>query len=123
MKKFAFSTIATLAVFATTMFAADINGKWTAEVEGRNGQKRTTTFNLKAEGEKLTGTVSGPGGREFNIEEGKISGDNVSFAVTMEFNGNSRKVVYKGTASGDQLNLKRGEGDQAREVTAKRSTS
>jgi uncharacterized protein (DUF2147 family) len=123
MKKFVVSTIATLMLFATTLFAADISGKWTAEVEGRDGQKRTTTFNLKAEGEKLTGTVSGRGGREFNIEDGKISGDNVEFAVTMEINGNSRKVVYKGKASGDQLNLKRGEGDQAREVTAKRSTS
>jgi uncharacterized protein (DUF2147 family) len=123
MRKFVVSTIATLALFATTIFAADISGKWTAEVEGRDGQKRTTTFNLKAEGEKLTGTVSGRGGREFNIEDGKISGDNVEFAVTMEINGNSRKVVYKGKASGDQLNLKRGEGDQAREVTAKRSTS
>jgi hypothetical protein len=123
MKKVVFRTIATLALFTTALFAADISGKWTAEVEGRNGQKRTTIFNLKADGEKLTGTVSGPGGREFNIEEGKIDGNNVSFAVTMEFNGNSRKVVYKGTASGDQLNLKRGEGDQAREFTAKRTTS
>jgi uncharacterized protein (DUF2147 family) len=123
MKKFALSAIATLALMATTMFAADISGKWTAEVEGRDGQKRTTTFNLKAEGDKLTGTVSGPGGRDFNIEDGKISGDDVSFAVTMEMNGNSRKVLYKGKASGDQLNLKRGEGERAREITAKRTTS
>ena len=123
MKKFALSAIATLALMATTMFAADISGKWTAEVEGRDGQKRTTTFNLKAEGDKLTGTVSGPGGRDFNIEDGKISGDDVSFTVTMEMNGNSRKVLYKGKASGDQLNLKRGEGERAREITAKRTTS
>jgi uncharacterized protein (DUF2147 family) len=123
MKKFVFSGIAMLALLATAMFAADVSGKWTAEVEGRNGQKRTTTFNLKAEGDKLTGTVSGPGGREFNIEDGKISGDDISFAVTMEFNGNSRKVLYKGKASADQLNLKRGEGEQAREFTAKRAAS
>ena len=123
MKKFAFSGIAMLALLATAMFAADVSGKWTAEIEGRNGQKRTTTFNLKAEGDKLTGTVSGPGGREFNIEDGKISGDDISFAVTMEFNGNSRKVEYKGKAVGDQLNLKRGEGERAREFTAKRASS
>ena len=123
MKRFALSTVATLALLATTLFAADITGKWTAEVEGRDGQKRTTMFNLKADGDKLTGTVSGPGGRDFNIEDGKISGDDVSFAVTMEMNGNSRKVLYKGKASGDQLNLKRGEGERAREITAKRTTS
>jgi uncharacterized protein (DUF2147 family) len=123
MKRFALSTVATLALMATTLFAADITGKWTAEVEGRDGQKRTTMFNLKAEGDKLTGTVSGPGGREFNIEDGKISADDFSFAVIMEFNGNSRKIEYKGKAVGDQLNLKRGEGERAREFTAKRATS
>ena len=64
MKKFACTAIATLALFATTLFGADINGKWTAESEGRDGQKRTTTFNLKSEGDKLTGTVSGMGGQE-----------------------------------------------------------
>jgi hypothetical protein len=123
MKKFVVSAFATLALMAMSAFAADINGKWSAEIEGRNGQKRTTTFNFKAAGNALTGTVSGPGGRELNIEDGKISGDDVSFAVTMEYNGNSRKVMYKGKLLGDQLNLKAGEGDRAREFTAKRTTS
>jgi len=108
---------------ATTLFAADITGKWSGEVEGRNGQKRTTVFNLKSEGDKLTGTVSGPGGREFNIEDGKISGDDITFTVTMEFQGNSRKVPYSGKLAGDQLNLKMGESDRAREIAAKRSTN
>ena len=124
MKKFVVSAFATLALMAMSAFAADINGKWSAEIEGRNGQKRTTTFNFKAAGNALTGTVSGPGGRELNIEDGKISGDTSRLRSPWSINGNSRKVVYKGTVAGDQLNLeKRGEGDQAREITAKRSTS
>ena len=44
-------------VFAalTLAWAADVTGKWTAQVPGRGGQTREQTFNLKAEG---TNTVS-----------------------------------------------------------------
>jgi len=123
MKKFAFTTIATFALLATTLLGADLTGKWTAEFEGRDGQKRTTVFNLKSEGDKLTGTVSGMGGQENAIEEGKVTGDEVSFAVTMNFNGNARKQEYKGKLVGDQLQLKTGQGDRVREITAKKATS
>lgn len=119
MKKFACTTIATLALFATTLFAADLTGKWTAETEGRDGQKRTMVFNLKSEGEKLTGTVSGMGGQENPIEEGKVTGDEVSFSVTR----GERKMEYKGKLVGDQLQLKSGQGDRVREITAKKATS
>lgn len=123
MKKFACTAIATLALLATTLFAADLTGKWTAESEGRDGQKRTTTFNLKSEGDKLTGTVSGMGGTENAIQEGKITGDEVSFSVTMNFNGNERKQEYKGKLVGDTLQLKTGQGDRVRELNAKKATS
>jgi hypothetical protein len=46
-------------LMAVAAFAADVNGKWTAEMQGRDGQTMTTTFNLKADGSALTGTVSG----------------------------------------------------------------
>jgi hypothetical protein len=123
MKKFACTAIASLALFATTLFGADLTGKWSAEFEGRDGQKRTQVFNLKSEGEKLTGTVSGMQGQEMQIEEGKVTGDEVSFSVTMNFNGNARKQEYKGKLVGDQLQLKTGQGDRAREITAKKVTS
>ena len=38
--------------------AADVTGKWTAQVPGRQGQTRETTFTFKQDGETLTGTVS-----------------------------------------------------------------
>lgn len=123
MKKLVLSVIAMLALTATTLFAADITGKWSAEVTTRNGEKRTQVFNLKAEGDKLTGTVVGMGGREMNIEEGTISGEDLSFSVTMEFNGNTRKMQYTGKVAGDEINFKTGQGDRAREFTAKRATS
>jgi hypothetical protein len=123
MKKFACTAFATLALFATTLLGADVTGKWTAEYEGRDGQKRTQVFNLKSEGEKLTGTVSGMQGQEMQIEEGKITGDEISFSVTMNFQGNARKQEYKGKLVGDQLQLKTGQGERVREMTAKKTTS
>ncbi|HYP06122.1 MAG TPA: hypothetical protein VER03_07775 [Bryobacteraceae bacterium] len=123
MKKFAYTAIASLALFASSMFGADLNGKWTAEMEGRDGQKRTTVFNFKTEAGALTGTVSGMGGQESKIEEGKITGDEVTFSVTREFQGQSRKQEYKGKIVGEELQLKVGQGDRARDIVAKKATS
>ena len=49
-----------MAVALVAAYAADVTGKWTAQVPGRGGQTTETTFNFKADGSKLTGTVSGP---------------------------------------------------------------
>lgn len=86
------------------MFAADATGKWTAEMPGRGGNPMTVTMNLKADGDKLTGTVSGRGG-DTEISDGKVDGDSVMFAVVREFNGNQMKQVYKGKLEGDTIHF------------------
>jgi opacity protein-like surface antigen len=103
--------------------AADITGKWTAQVPGRDGQTREQTFNLKADGEKLTGTVSGMGG-DTEISDGKIKGDEVSFSVKMSFQGNDVKMNYKGKLVGEELKLTRqreGSDRPPADITAKRA--
>jgi autotransporter translocation and assembly factor TamB len=112
-----------LGLLSLTALAADVTGKWTAQVPGRGGQTREQTFNFKVDGGALTGTVSGRGG-DMPIAEGKIDGDTISFSQTMEFNGNSMKLVYKGTVSGDEIKFtrQRDGGDQPpQEFTAKRA--
>ena len=86
---------------ALAAFAADVTGKWTYEMQGRNGAM-TATLNLKADGSNLTGTVSGRGG-ETPITDGKIDGDNLSFNVVREFNGNKFTQKYSGKLSGDTM--------------------
>lgn len=112
-----------MALLALTALAADVTGKWTAQVPGRGGQTREATFNFKADGNTLTGTVSGRMG-DTPISDGKIDGDQISFTQTMEFGGNSVKLIYKGTVSGDAIKFTRtrdgGEG-QGQEFTAKRA--
>ena len=113
-----------LGLLSLTALAADVTGKWTAQVPGRGGQTREATFNFKVDGNTLTGTVSGRGG-DTPISDGKIDGDTVSFTQTMEFNGNTMKLQYKGTVSGDSIKFTRqrdgGEG-QPQEFTAKRAS-
>lgn len=110
-------------LLAVAALAADVSGKWTAEVQGRNGTT-TQTFNFKVDGSALTGTISGGRGGDVTISNGKVDGDNVSFDVTREFQGNSMTMHYTGTVSGDELKLKmEGGRGGAREITAKRSTT
>jgi len=111
-----------LLVFAIGAVAADIAGKWTAQVPGRQGQARETTFNFKVDGDKLTGTMSGGQGGEIAIADGKVSAETVTFTVTMERGGNTVKQIYTGKIAGDEIQFKREGGQgQPREFTAKRA--
>ncbi|MEO8594238.1 MAG: hypothetical protein ABI759_13040 [Candidatus Solibacter sp.] len=102
-------TILLVASFA--LMAADVSGKWTFEQPGRGGGPgRPTTITLKADGAKLTGSVPGMGrGGDTpasEITDGKVDGNNVSFTVKREFNGNAMVTKYEGTVAGDEMKLK-----------------
>jgi hypothetical protein len=88
--------------------AADVSGKWTAEVPGRGGTQ-TTTFNFKASGSNLTGTVTTPRG-DNEISDGKIDGDKISFVQKLSFNGNDITINYTGVVKGDTIEFTRDTG-------------
>ena len=114
---------ALLGIFAIAAYAADVTGKWTAEVPGRGGNMQTNTFVFKQDGSKLTGTLDGGRGGPVEIGDGKVDGDNVSFTVTRNFGGNEVKLNYKGKISGNEIkfNVEGGRGPQ--EFTAKKSAT
>lgn len=116
-----FAAVVVLAAI-TAALAASVDGKWVAQVPGRGGQTREVTFTFKAEGEKLTGTVSGAQG-DMAISDGTVKGDDISFTQTVEVQGNSIKVIYTGKVSGDEMKMTRkrdGSDQPATEFTAKR---
>ena len=133
-------TVVTCAVLALTAVVqaqaqdkkADANGTWTSSQAGRNGgAARVSTFKLKVDGDKLTGTVTSPGrqGAEptaVKIENGKVKDDTISFDVTREFNGNKMTQKYSGKITGDAIKGKiefdRNGETQSRDWTAKRGT-
>src|SRR5260370_37686267 len=108
--------------FAVTWFAADVTGDWEA-VAMREGRAVATSFSFKVEGGKLTGTVKNQQGRETEVADGKVKGDQISFTIVRGAAGNPVKFMYSGTVSGDeiQFKLKRDDTDlpefQAKRVT------
>ena len=97
---------AVMLLLATAAMAADVTGKWVAQVPGRGGQTMDRTFNFKVAGTALTGTVSGFQGADTPISDGKIDGDNISFTTKAEFNGNAIVTKYTGTVSGSEIKFK-----------------
>lgn len=102
---------------ATALVAADVSGKWSGEMPSRGGEMVKTTFVFKADGDKLTGTMTGAQG-EVELQEGKLTGDQVSFSMT----GGNAKILFKGEVAGDEIKMTRTrEGGQGREFTLKRA--
>jgi hypothetical protein len=133
-KKLLFVVTIALAFATFALMAADATGKWTYEQPGRGGGPgRPVTITLKQDGAKLTGSVPGMGRGGDNppppteITDGKVDGNNVSFTVKREFNGNTMVQKFEGTLNGDEMKLKitrdTQNGPQTSEVTAKRSTT
>lgn len=119
------STLAAgLLLSASSAQAAGVSGRWTAEFDTQVGQQKYT-FDLKVDGEKLTGKASfermGQKG-EAELLEGKVKGDAVSFVEMLEFEGNKIRIEYSGTVKGDEISFKRQVGDFAtEELVARRA--
>jgi hypothetical protein len=117
--KFFSTAMFLILVFSATAWAAGVSGKWTA----RAGDVDITLV-FKVDGTTLTGTINNPlAAGDTILHEGKVNGDEISFAVTRTINDNEVKVVWKGKASGDEIRFKReiqGQSGSATDITAKR---
>src|ERR1700693_1079298 len=87
--------------------AADPAGTWTWTTPGRNGgPDRVSTLTLKVADSQLTGKLSVPGrdgqAVETSIADGKVDGDNISFDLVREYNGNSSTNQYAGVVTVDK---------------------
>ena len=104
--------------------AADLTGKWKAEFDTQIG-KQTYVYDLKADGEKITGTATGEvNGDKHTVElkDGKLKGEEVSFVEMFKFQDNEIRIDYSGKLAGDELKLTRKVGDFAtEELVAKRA--
>lgn len=119
MKRQILALFGLLALTCWAAVAADIDGTWTAQVEGANG-KVTETLKLQARGNQLTGTMHRRGTPR-EISEGTMNGNLVSFKVVRDRKGKSITQQYKGTISGGVLKLNiSGRGGEAKEVVYKK---
>jgi hypothetical protein len=115
-------------LLAGVAMAAAIDGKWVSvrKME-RDGQAFTITqtFELKADGAKLTGSLTMSFGdmepRKVDIKDGKIDGGKFSFTVVMSTPNGEFKTVYEGTVAGETLKgTSSREGGQSRPFEAQR---
>ena len=99
-----------VALGSVSALAADFNGKWTAQVETPRGTQ-DMSFDFHVDGTTLTGKVTSPRG-DTDIQDGKIDGENISFAQVVNFNGNEMKITYTGKADGETIKFTRQVGDR-----------
>ena len=93
--------VAGIGLLAATLAAADVSGTWMAQTPARGGGTETTTFQLRAEGTTLTGSVKMPLA-EYKIHDGKVEGDRLRFAITVNM-GLEVRFLYSGTLKGDEI--------------------
>jgi|SRR5579872_2800985 len=92
--------------FALPALAADLTGTWSGHITDPGGSKHDITLNLKLDGTKVSGTMTGgpPTGEEQKIVGGELEGDQLSFEVEAQGpGGESLKLPYKGKISGNRI--------------------
>ena len=111
------ATIIVLTILPISLYAADISGTWTATFDTQIGQQNYT-YEFKAAGTQLTGTMKSGNG-EATIEDGTITGDDVSFTEHMKYQGTALTINYTGKiVSRDEIDFTRKVGEFATEQLA-----
>ncbi len=101
MRRALLALVMTIGV-AATAFASDVTGKWVGSIETPNGPIEVT-YDFKADGEALTGTVATPMG-SLPLNKGKIAGDVLTYEIALD-NG---VITHESTvnAAGDAITVK-----------------
>ncbi len=84
--------------------ADDLSGTWKGTFDYQ-GSPVATTVNLKVDGTTITGTVEGLPTSPTDIHEGKLDGDTINFWVNTDYQGNTYKLIFKGTYANGQIDF------------------
>lgn len=100
MRKVIILFMAVLGCTCAALGAEDAAGTWKATLATPNGAEEST-FLLKVDAGKITGTVSGGMLGTVQIDEGRLEDDKISFSITSSFG----VIRYSGTIKGDDMSL------------------
>ena len=96
--------LAAVAVFSAALAAdANVAGKWIMTVNTPAGSSNPT-FELKQDGEKITGTYSGALGEA--PVTGSVKGNELTLNIQIDAAGQQMVVVYSGKLEGDSVSGK-----------------
>lgn len=89
--------------------SVDPVGKWNCEYE-IGGQQRTSTLEIKKDGDKFTGTISWTNQKDEKLKDLKFKDGKLTFSAVRKIMDNEIPIDYTLTIDGDNLKGK-GEGD------------
>lgn len=110
------------AAIAALAWGAGVSGKWTGQMADSN---RDVVLQLKMDGDKVGGTMSGPNGEPRPISKGELKGEDISLTVDSEWEGQPVKLYIKGKVTGDEMKatISSEGGEWSTEVVLKKSGS
>jgi hypothetical protein len=104
---------------ATDDKSADPVGKWNCEYE-IGGQQRTSTLEIKKEGDKFVGTMSWPEQKDEKIKDPKFKDGKLTFSAVRKIMDNEIPIDYTLTIDGDEF---KGKGEAELGAKSMSSTS
>jgi len=114
--------IALLVLGTAVSLAADVTGKWKGTMDA-GGNPRDIIFDLKTDGGAVSGTVGGLE-KPAPVQDGKLSGDTLTFWFVSEYQGQSYKLIAKGKLVNNQIQLSLGleDGGWSTDLVLKKSS-
>lgn len=100
MKKSFATILLSFTLLVAIAAVTDITGKWNGTLQFDGGQEIPLVYNLKVDGNKVTGNVESSAGA-FDISNGTIKGDSVKFVV----NYNGEDLPNYGKIYADSISL------------------
>jgi hypothetical protein len=103
--------------------AGDLTGNWKGAFTF-NDQSVPLSFDLKG-AKDITGTVTGFPSGVAELKDGKLEGENLTFWVMIEYEGNPVKLVFKGKADAGEIQFNFGteDGSWGTQFVAKKAAS
>jgi hypothetical protein len=105
MKKILVITVAVLSLVTVAFISIEgIDGNWSGIFTGPDDFKATTNYTLKNVNGTLTGSAQSPNNNEYEISDGKVKGDSLSFSIVVD---NGDKIINTGRyyPVGDSISL------------------
>ena len=96
----------TIVILALSAFAQEnaSSGRWTATLTKGDGTG-TANLNMSISGTVVTGTLGDPSGQVWQIENGRLEGDQLTFDVTAREHGSTKNIHFFGQVADGLITL------------------
>ena len=92
-RKFIITTLLLLCFAVCLAAIADLNGQWSGVFNAPDGSQYPLNYTFKVDGASLTGTLD-VAGNSVPIDSGKVSGNNLSFNITVQGTTYMHKGIF-----------------------------